>query len=120
MVVPRCPGEVRWGGVGRGREQAAGRGDRAFWRGLQELGKGQRAESGPGPGSAPLPGLLSPGAAPVLPGPSAPQKPGSISRNLHRGGRMRGSVKPHAWEMAVDCWRAACQERPWGHWGTPR
>lgn len=43
MLVLRGPGQVRVGSLGRGRRQAAGRGERAFWWGLQELGKGQRA-----------------------------------------------------------------------------
>ena len=92
MLFLRWAGEVRGGGVGRGRMQAAGRGDRAFWWGLQELGKGQRAEGRTGAGSAPLPGLLSPGAAPAPSGPAALQKHGSINGHLHRGGWTRASV----------------------------
>lgn len=46
MLFLSFPGWERVGGLGRGRLEAAGRGERAFWWGLQDVGKGQRAGEG--------------------------------------------------------------------------
>lgn len=101
MLVLSCPGQGRLGALGRGRLQAGAGGEGAFWWGLQELGQGQRAESRPGAGRAPLPGRLSPGAPPAPPGASAPQQQGTSSGQGHRGGWPRASIQARPWPMAT-------------------
>lgn len=80
-------------------------GSKTIWQDGERLlvglaGAGERAEIRTGSGSALVPALHCLGVAPAPTGPNALQKQHSISRHLHRGGLVAGSIKACASDMA--------------------